>query len=120
MSSKNGSTAEALNDMAIDLKVRGALASDNTKLTLSYNAAVVLSICVYLCTHICRMCVGGFVSETLAISAFFRKAVFSKSLIPLKQIQNPFDQTLLASEQGMIRYAASVHCSCSYARALIP
>eukprot|EP00929_Paragymnodinium_shiwhaense_P075308 TRINITY_DN38493_c0_g1_i1.p1 TRINITY_DN38493_c0_g1~~TRINITY_DN38493_c0_g1_i1.p1 ORF type:complete len:412 (-),score=67.31 TRINITY_DN38493_c0_g1_i1:498-1733(-) len=50
----NGSTGESLNDMATDLKVREALAAGNTTLALSYNAAVILSMC------------GGFLTESLA------------------------------------------------------
>lgn len=48
----NGTTGEALNDMATDLKVRSALSEGDTKLTLAYNCAVLLSMC------------GGFFSET--------------------------------------------------------
>eukprot|EP00811_Abedinium_folium_P035426 NODE_8218_length_1513_cov_12.576479.p1 GENE.NODE_8218_length_1513_cov_12.576479~~NODE_8218_length_1513_cov_12.576479.p1 ORF type:complete len:409 (-),score=56.60 NODE_8218_length_1513_cov_12.576479:184-1410(-) len=58
----NGSLGEALNDMATDLKVRAALSAGNTNLSLSYNVAVVLSMC------------GSYMSETLISGVSARRA----------------------------------------------
>lgn len=60
-----GSTGEALNDMATDLTIRGALSAGNTSLTLSYNCAVVLSMC------------GGYMSERAASGPGARRAFAS-------------------------------------------
>eukprot|EP00933_Yihiella_yeosuensis_P003522 TRINITY_DN10644_c3_g1_i1.p1 TRINITY_DN10644_c3_g1~~TRINITY_DN10644_c3_g1_i1.p1 ORF type:complete len:415 (-),score=55.14 TRINITY_DN10644_c3_g1_i1:171-1415(-) len=50
----NGSTGEALNDMATDLKLRVALSDGDIQLALAYNCAVLLSMA------------GGYVSESMA------------------------------------------------------
>lgn len=50
----NGTTGEALNDMATDLRIRDALAMGDTQLDLTYKVAVLLSMG------------GGFVAESLA------------------------------------------------------
>ncbi|CAK0854005.1 unnamed protein product [Prorocentrum cordatum] len=60
-----GSTGEALNDMATDLTIRGALSAGNTSLTLSYNCAVILSMC------------GGYLSERAASGPGARRAFAS-------------------------------------------
>merc|ERR1712100_1018565 len=55
---------------------------------------------------------SAFVAAALAIAAVF----CARQAVAVICIQNPFDRTLLASEQGMILYAASVQCSCLCAR----
>jgi len=57
----NGSTGEALNDMATELKTRAALQTGDTTLQLAYNLAVILSMSL------------GFASESLASSDRARK-----------------------------------------------
>merc|ERR1711957_467430 len=57
----NGSIGEALNDMATDLKIRSALSSGDTTLTVSYNIAVILSMS------------GGFASESLSSTVGARR-----------------------------------------------
>lgn len=61
----NGSTGEALNDMATDLKIRRALTAGDTQMTVTYNLAVVLSM------------FGGYVSESFAAGKEGPRRMFS-------------------------------------------
>eukprot|EP00931_Biecheleriopsis_adriatica_P073539 TRINITY_DN47800_c0_g1_i1.p1 TRINITY_DN47800_c0_g1~~TRINITY_DN47800_c0_g1_i1.p1 ORF type:complete len:432 (-),score=54.62 TRINITY_DN47800_c0_g1_i1:127-1353(-) len=60
----NGTLGEAINDMATELTIRGALKSGETSLTIAYNIAVILSMC------------AGFVSDSMASSDGARR-IFS-------------------------------------------
>lgn len=86
-----GSTGEALNDMATDLTIRGALSAGNTSLTLSYNCAVVLSMC------------GGYLSERAAVGPGARRTF--ASLWGLCQLCRGFGMQHLTPERTWLMFA---------------
>jgi len=86
----NGSTGEALNDMATDLKIRTALSTGDTELTVTYNAAVVLSM------------LAGFVSETLAAGQGARR-IFA-ALWGLCQVFRSLGMELLTPDRTWLMF----------------